>query len=75
MSRRVKPRKNNLTVYPRRNEDPLRMIKRFTKKIKKMGLIEEVKKKKRYQKPSEVRKEKKKKSIIARNKANKAQNR
>ena len=33
----------NHTVRPRRNESGERLIRRFTRKIKKLGLIEEIK--------------------------------
>lgn len=34
---------SNITVKPRRKEPPERMIKRFIKKCKKQGIIDEVK--------------------------------
>jgi small subunit ribosomal protein S21 len=45
----------NLVVRPRRNENIERVIKRFNKKVKKLGIIEEYKDKQRYMKPSERR--------------------
>ena len=67
---------SNVSVRPRRNESPERLIKRFTRKVKKLGLIEEVKRRKHYKKPSEIRRLKaiKKKRDIAKEKA-KAQKR
>lgn len=52
---------------PRKNEDPNRFIKRFIKKCKKMGILDEFKDKKRYTKPS-VKKRLAKKRAIARQK-------
>ena len=45
----------NLVVYPRRNENIERVIKRFGKKVKKLGIIEDYREKQRYTKPSEKR--------------------
>ena len=52
---------------PRKNEDPNRFIKRFIKKCKKLGIIDEVKDRKHYIKPS-VKKRLAKKRAIARQK-------
>ena len=52
---------------PRKNEDPNRFIKRFIKKCKKLGIIDEVKDRKHYQKPS-VKKRMAKKRAIAKQK-------
>ena len=52
----------NLIVYPRRNENPERVVKRFNKKVKKLGIIDEYKEKQRYLKPSEKRRRDKKRS-------------
>ena len=57
----------NHVAKPRKNEDPNRFIKRFIKKCKKLGIIDEVKDRKHYQKPS-VRKRLAKKRAIARQK-------
>tara|TARA_Y100000593_G_C4246596_1_gene305004 strand:+ start:851 stop:1096 length:246 start_codon:yes stop_codon:yes gene_type:complete len=44
----------NIIVKPfRRNDSQEKMIRRFTKKVKKLGLIEEIKKRRRYEKPSD----------------------
>jgi len=48
----------NVTVYPRKDESPERLIKRFIKKVKKEGIMETVRDRKYYKKPSEVRREK-----------------
>ncbi len=47
----------NIQVRPRRKETPERMIKRFIKKCKKKGIIDEVKERRYYKKPSEKRNE------------------
>ena len=52
---------------PRKNEDPNRFIKRFIKKCKKLGIIDEVKDRKHFKKPS-VKKRLAKKRAIARSK-------
>ena len=49
----------NVGVELRRGEDPMRMIKRFTKKVKKNGILELFKKRQRFQSKSEKRKLKK----------------
>ena len=53
----------NLTIRPRRNERPERFIKRFIKKTKKAGIIDEVKERRRYKKPSEKKREAKRRAI------------
>ena len=58
----------NLVIYPRRNEDIGRVIKRFTKKVKKLGILEKYKEKQRYVKPSEKRRRIKIRSIRKRKK-------
>jgi small subunit ribosomal protein S21 len=57
----------NHVEKPRKNEDPNRLIKRFIKKCKKLGIIDEVKERRHYQKPS-VTKRLAKKRAIARHK-------
>ena len=52
----------NLIIYPRRNENIERTIKRFTKKVKKLGIIDEYREKQRYTKPSEKRRLRNKRS-------------
>ena len=52
----------NLVVKPRRNENIERTIKRFNRKVKKMGIINEVKEKQRYMKPSDRKRRAKKRS-------------
>ena len=45
----------NVITRPRRNDTPEKMIRRFTKKVKKVGLIEEVKRRRYYEKPTQKR--------------------
>jgi len=52
---------------PRKNEDPNRFIKRFIKKCKKLGIIDEYRDRKYYTKKS-VKKRLAKKRAIAKNK-------
>jgi small subunit ribosomal protein S21 len=52
----------NLVVRPRRNENIERVIKRFNKKVKKLGILEDFKEHQRYLKPSEKRRRAKKRS-------------
>ena len=52
----------NLVVRPRRNENIERAIKRFNKKVKKLGIIDEYRDNQRYMKPSEKRRRAKKRS-------------
>ena len=59
---------NNLTIKPRRNERADRLIKRFIKKAKKLGIIDEVKDRRHYKKPSEKRREAIKRSNARRKK-------
>jgi small subunit ribosomal protein S21 len=59
---------SNLTIKPRRNENIERVIKRFNKKVKKLGIIDEVKERRRYVKPSEKRRKMKKRSDARRKK-------
>jgi len=59
----------NHTARPRKNESPERLIKRFVKKCKKLGIIDEVKDRKQYTKPS-TRKRLERKKAIARHKKN-----
>ncbi len=53
----------NHIAKPRKNEDPNRFIKRFIKKCKKLGIIDEFKDRKRYTKPSVKRRLAKKRAI------------
>ncbi len=44
---------SNLRERPRKNESPERLIKRFIKKCKKMGIIQEVRERKEFVSKSE----------------------
>ena len=68
MRNRFPKKKNNLTVVPRRNEPIERVVKRFNKKVKKMGIIDEAKARRYYIKPSEVKRIAKKRAIAKRKK-------
>ena len=59
---------NNLTIRPRKNEAQDRLIKRFIKKTKKLGIIEEIKDRRHYKKPSDKRRRAKQKAIARRKK-------
>mgnify|MGYP003118786014 FL=1 len=59
---------SNLTIRPRRNESGERLIRRFTRKIKKLGLMEEVKDRRHHKKPSDVRRRAKQRAIARRKK-------
>jgi small subunit ribosomal protein S21 len=53
----------NYTVRPKRNESPERFIKRFTRKCKKLGIIDEYKDRRYFKKPSVKRRLAKKKAL------------
>ena len=52
----------NLIVRPRRGESVERLVKRFNKKVKKLGIINECKERQRYIKPSDKKRRAKKRS-------------
>ena len=52
----VKPLKNNRRGK-RVNDTPERMIRRFTRKVKKAGILSEVRRRRYYRKPSDERNE------------------
>jgi|TARA_R110000824_G_scaffold59018_8_gene159012 small subunit ribosomal protein S21 len=52
----------NVEVYTRRGEPLERAIKRFIKKTKKEGIIEECRERQYYKKPSQIRNELKRKN-------------
>ena len=58
----------NVIIRPRKNEPIARTIKRFIKKVKKEGIIEELKERRRYTKPSERKRKAKKRSDARRKK-------
>ena len=53
----------NHSDRPRPNENPERFIKRFIKKCKKSGILNEIKERKHFVKPSERRRLARKKAI------------
>ena len=59
---------NNFEIKPRRKETQDRMIKRFIKKTKKLGIIEEIKDRKQYKKPSDKKRRARQKAIARRKK-------
>ena len=59
---------NNLNVRPRRNESQERLIKRFLKKVKKLGIIEEIKNRREYKRPTDKKRRARQKSIARRKK-------
>jgi small subunit ribosomal protein S21 len=56
-------RQANVTVVPRKNEPIEKVIKRFIRKVKKEGIIEEIRDRRYYKKPSEARREKRAKAL------------
>ena len=48
----------NIVEKPRKRDTPEKMIKRFRRKVKKAGILDEVKKRKYYKKPSQIKREK-----------------
>ena len=65
----------NHVARPRRNEDPNRFIKRFIKKCKKLGIIDEVKERKRFKKKSVKKRLAKKRAIAKQKKEQRKRNR
>ena len=59
---------NNLNIRPRRNESQDRLIKRFLKKLKKLGVLEEVKNSREFKKPSDKKRRARQKAIARRKK-------
>jgi len=45
-------------IIAKRNENPESLIKKFIKKVKKEGIIDEIRERKYYKKPSVLRREK-----------------
>jgi len=58
----------NYTTKPRRNENPERFIKRFVRKCKKLGFLNEYKERQAFKSNSEKKRLAKKKSIARKNK-------
>jgi small subunit ribosomal protein S21 len=59
---------NNLNIRPRRNESQDRLIKRFLKKLKKLGVLEEAKNRREFKKPSCKKRRARQKAIARRKK-------
>ncbi len=53
----------NYKATPRRNESPEKFIKRFTRKCKKLGILDEYKDRRFFKSPSEKRRLAKKKAL------------
>jgi ribosomal protein S21 len=58
----------NHIVKPRRNETGERLIRRFTRKLKKLGLLEEVRERRHHTKKSDVKRRAKQRAIARRKK-------
>ncbi len=69
----------NLTIKRRRNEPGDKLVKRFIRKTKKSGIIDEIKERRYFKKPSEKKREAKRRAIARQKKeilkANKLQKR
>ena len=48
----------NVNVKPRRNDTPEKVIRRFIKKTKKAGIVQEVRRRRYYEKPSNAKRRK-----------------
>jgi small subunit ribosomal protein S21 len=48
----------NISVKPLKRDTSEKLIRRFRRKVKKSGILDEVKKRQYYKKPSELRREK-----------------
>ena len=58
----------NVEVFARRNEDTERLIKRFSKKVRREGIIEECKERMYYEKPSRRKRKRKVRQKMEKNK-------
>jgi small subunit ribosomal protein S21 len=58
-------------VYSRRNEPTERLIRRFVKNVKKAGIIQEIRDRRYYKKPSDRKRAEKKKRLQTIRKINK----
>ena len=56
----------HVKVEARWNEPPEKLIKRFSRKVKKEGIIEEVRERRFFTKPSSIRRQKKLISVLLR---------
>ena len=59
---------SRLTMRPRRNENGERLIKRFRRKVKKLGLLEELRERRYHTKKSDKKRIAKQKAIARRKK-------
>jgi len=64
----------NHKATPFKNESPERFVKRFTKKCKKLGILDEVKENRHFTKPSTKKRLDKKKAIARHKKKLRKQN-
>jgi len=48
----------NISIKPLRKDSPEKMIRRFTRKVKKAGILDDFKKRRFYKKPSQIKREK-----------------
>tara|TARA_R110001583_G_scaffold92963_3_gene235721 strand:- start:2444 stop:2656 length:213 start_codon:yes stop_codon:yes gene_type:complete len=55
-------RKSNISVKPRRNENPEKTVRKFNKKVKKQKILEEVRERRYYLKPSQRKRLQRKRS-------------
>ena len=53
----------NVEVFARRNEDTERLIKRFSRKVRKEGIMEEFRERMYHEKPSDKKRRLRKRSI------------
>jgi ribosomal protein S21 len=59
---------SRIVVTPRKNESGDRMIKRFSRKVKKLGLMDEVRERRHHTKKSDVKRRAKQRAIARRKK-------
>ncbi len=60
---------SRLNIKPRKNESGERLIKRFTRKVKKLGLMEEVRERRFHTKKSDIKRRAKQRAIASRKKS------
>ena len=48
----------NIAIKPLKKDTAERMIRRFTRKVKKSGILNEIRNRRYYKKPSQIRREK-----------------
>tara|TARA_Y100000593_G_C4150790_1_gene256935 strand:+ start:285 stop:470 length:186 start_codon:yes stop_codon:yes gene_type:complete len=54
----------NVKVYARKNESPENLIKRFVRKVRKEGIMEELRERMFYEKPSDKKRRLRKRSKV-----------